>query len=267
MATRRYQAIKINSKRVEHVEDALALEHPLSVSINGESFTLTMQSPGHEKELIRGLLFTEGVIRKKQGELSMEVIERSDENFISKMNVSIDDNDLDHSLINKRNLLSVASCGICGKTELQIPVGEVLTASHGLHAEQITMMFNAMSAAQSSFHESGGSHAAAAFSKQHEMLSIMEDIGRHNAVDKVVGDLLNRGILREAGYLLVSGRVSYEIVVKCFSAGIPFLLAVSAPSSLAVDFAKELGITLAGFCRQDRATIYAHPERVFQMTS
>lgn len=90
----------------------------------------------------------------------------------------------------------------------------------------------------------------------------MEDIGRHNAVDKVVGAILNNGELSSAQYLLVSGRVSYEIVTKCFMAGIPFLLAVSAPSSLAVDFAKELGITLLGFCRDDRATAYAHPERM-----
>lgn len=267
MATRRYQAIKINSDGVKHVEDALALEHPLSVAINGESFTLTMQSPGHEVELIRGLLFTEGVIRKKNGMLKMEIQERSEEDFISKINVLVDESELDKSLINKRNLLSVASCGICGKTELSLPQGEKMGQVHELTADQIQQMFGMMSQAQSSFLESGGSHAASAFSGNHEMLSIMEDIGRHNAVDKVIGDLLNRGILRSAGFLLVSGRVSYEIVVKCFAAGIPFLLAVSAPSSLAVDFAKELGITLLGFCRQDRATVYSHPERIVNSAS
>ena len=94
------------------------------------------------------------------------------------------------------------------------------------------------------------------------MLTVMEDIVRHNAVDKVIGSLLNSGNIKQAQYLLVSGRVSYEIVTKCFIAGIPFLLAVSAPSSLAVDFSKELGITLVGFCRQDRATVYSHPERL-----
>jgi FdhD protein len=94
------------------------------------------------------------------------------------------------------------------------------------------------------------------------MMTMQEDIGRHNAVDKVIGSLLLEGELGNAQFLLVSGRVSYEIVSKCFIAGIPFLLAVSAPSSLAVDFAKELGITLLGFCREDRATVYSHHERM-----
>jgi len=113
-----------------------------------------------------------------------------------------------------------------------------------------------MNKRQSAYLTGGGSHAAALFNHNHLLLELREDIGRHNAVDKVIGALLNRGNLSEANYLLVSGRVSYEIVVKCFAAGIPQLLAVSAPSSLAVDFCKELGITLYGFCREGRFTCY-----------
>jgi FdhD protein len=118
-------------------------------------------------------------------------------------------------------------------------------------------MFECLRGGQVGFELSGGSHAAGAFDKEGKMLVSREDIGRHNAVDKVVGHLLNSGKLKEAKYLLVSGRVSYEIVTKCFTAGIPILAAVSAPSSLAVDFAKELGITLYGFCRENRATRYS----------
>lgn len=262
MATQRYQALKLNTNVVQQVEDALALEHPLSVSINHESFTLTMQTPGHEKELIRGLLFTEGVIKRKSGELNMVITETSETGHISKINVLVPADELDHSLLNKRNLLSVASCGICGKTELQIPPSDKLDAAGTLKFSEINAMFSKMAEAQTAFLESGGSHASAAFSSQHDMLCIHEDIGRHNAVDKVIGHLLHEGALKNAKYLLVSGRVSYEIVVKCFVAGIPFLLAVSAPSSLAVDFAKEFGITLIGFCRSDRATVYSNPQRL-----
>jgi FdhD protein len=118
-----------------------------------------------------------------------------------------------------------------------------------------------MNASQVAFRQSGGTHAAAAFTFQGEMLCSMEDIGRHNAVDKVIGDLILSGRLNQASCLTVSGRVSYEIVIKCFKARIPFLAAVSAPSSLAVDYAKELGITLFAFCREKRATCYSHPYR------
>jgi FdhD protein len=118
-----------------------------------------------------------------------------------------------------------------------------------------------MNALQHSFHQSGGTHAAAAFTIEGELLSSMEDIGRHNAVDKVIGQLLLSKKLEEAACLTVSGRISYEIVVKCFKARIPFLAAVSAPSTLAVDYAEELGITLLAFCRQNRATCYSHTYR------
>ncbi len=260
--TMRYDGICFMSDGNKHVIDALTVEHPLSVSINDEPFTLTMQTPGHEFDLVRGLLFTEGVYKKKSGQLIIDVKEESETGFISKVNVVIPESDLDKSQLNKRNLLSVASCGICGKTELTFPDTAEIKSTAQLNMSFISDMFHTMSAAQTAFMQSGGCHAAATFDREHEMLTIKEDIGRHNAVDKVIGHLLNNSELKNATYLLVSGRVSYEIVSKAFMAGIPFLMAVSAPSSLAVDFAKELGITLLGFCREDRATVYSHPERL-----
>ncbi len=261
--TLKYDALKLKSETAHAVSDALTVEHPLSVSINGEPFTLTMQTPGNEQELVRGLLFTEGIYKKKNAALDIQVTETSDQGFVSKVNVTVDENELDHSQLNKRNLLSVASCGICGKTELAMPSGIRLQVNTSILALQdVQMMFEEMSKVQTAFLTSGGCHAASAFSKEKQMMTIQEDIGRHNAVDKVIGSLLMKKELSNAQYLLVSGRVSYEIVSKCFIAGIPFLLAVSAPSSLAVDFAKELGITLLGFCREDRATVYSHIERM-----
>jgi FdhD protein len=280
MSVRKYEGIKTDGEKVVRVTDHLAVEHPLSISVNAEPFTLTMHTPGHEEDLIRGLLFSEGVYKKREGKLHILITDTSDEDYISRVNVHIAEGDFDKSQINKRNLLSVASCGICGRTELQGYRGEGIGeiekgigergdllcninspkgAFYGSPEEDggLVEMFECLRGGQVGFELSGGSHAAGAFDKDGKMLVSREDIGRHNAVDKVVGHLLNTGKLKEAKYLLVSGRVSYEIVTKCFTAGIPILAAVSAPSSLAVDFAKELGITLYGFCRENRATRYS----------
>ena len=260
MSVRKYEGIKTDGEKVVRVTDHLAVEHPLSISVNAEPFTLTMHTPGHEEDLIRGLLFSEGVYKKREGKLHILITDTSDEDYISRVNVHIAEGDFDKSQINKRNLLSVASCGICGRTELQdfrLEGIGALRQAQGPGEMELMEMFECLRGGQVGFELSGGSHAAGAFDKDGKMLVSREDIGRHNAVDKVVGHLLNTGKLKEAKYLLVSGRVSYEIVTKCFTAGIPILAAVSAPSSLAVDFAKELGITLYGFCRENRATRYS----------
>ena len=128
-------------------------------------------------------------------------------------------------------------------------------------------MFEKMKKKQHDFKQSGGTHAAAAFSIDGELLCTMEDIGRHNAVDKVVGQLIHSKKIKQAKVITVSGRISYEIVIKCFKAQVPFLTAVSAPSSLAVDYAKELGITLFAFCRDERATCYSNAQRTKSVQS
>ena len=252
-----YDGLKISREGSNRVSDELTLEHPLSIRIGGEPFTLTMHTPADEMDLVRGLLFTEGVARKKQGPIAIEIVERSKEGFISVVDVAREEVDMQAAQLNKRSLLSVASCGICGKTELQIPNGKLSEERSALQLEQVEHMFAEMRIKQSDYLIGGGSHAAALFNREHRLLELREDIGRHNAVDKVIGALLNTGKLQDARYMLVSGRVSYEIVVKCFAAGIPNLLAVSAPSTLAVDFCKELGISLYGFCRENRFTCYS----------
>jgi FdhD protein len=173
--------------------------------------------------------------------------------------------------------MSVSSCGICGKTELDTfnkhakPLESSLDSARDdisrgdnekLEPGLISKMFGQMSSSQETFKHSGGSHAAAAFTFDGMLLSVMEDIGRHNAVDKVIGDLILKKQLANTKCMTVSGRISYEIVNKCFSAGIPFLAAVSAPSSLAVDLADQFGITLMGFCRDTKFTVYSHSERI-----
>jgi FdhD protein len=251
-----YQGLRVSDRGSELVGDELTLEHPLSIRIGGEPFTMTMHTPANEVDLVRGILYTEGVVKKKEGPIAMEVVEHTKEGVISAVNVPLEAADLQAAQLNKRSLLSVASCGICGKTELSFPEGRLQKSESILTLEIVSSMFAHMKERQSAYLTGGGSHGAAIFNAQHELLVLREDIGRHNAVDKAIGALLNAGSLSQGRYLLVSGRVSYEIVVKCFAAGIPNLLAVSAPSSLAVDFCKELGIALYGFCREGRFTCY-----------
>lgn len=218
-----------------------------------------MQTPGNEVELVTGLLVGEGIIRRDVVPRIQEIHKTGD--YISHVNVDIPGLDM-AKIINKRSLLSAAACGICGTRELEMIQGEKLDNQSKALSSSVLALFNEMSLGQTAFMESGGSHAASLFSLEGQMLTLKEDVGRHNAVDKVVGDLVIQGTLDQAHFLVVSGRISYEIVAKCFKARTPVLAAVSAPSSLAVDFAKELGITLLAFCRENRFTIYSHPQRI-----
>lgn len=218
-----------------------------------------MQTPGSEVELVTGLLTGEGMIERNHAP-QIEIIHETN-GFVSHVNVELPGLDME-SVINKRSLLSAAACGICGTRELEMIQGEKLDDQSQALSSSVLSMFAEMSKGQTAFQESGGSHAAALFTLEGQLLTLKEDVGRHNAVDKVVGDLSIKGELNRAHFLVVSGRISYEIVAKCFKARIPVLAAVSAPSSLAVDFAKELGITLLAFCRENRFTIYAHPGRI-----
>lgn len=260
MNTRQYQAILSKNNLKDKVEDELTVEEALSISINGSPFTITMRTPGDDDCLVRGILNSEGIIRSGT-EISCEL---SKEDGIGFAKVLIDEPEILKDYTNNRNLLSVSSCGICGTTEL-----EDITKGDAVHLDDksissalIPRLFDRMEREQSTFQRSGGSHAAGLFSKEGSLLSLKEDIGRHNAVDKSIGDLLLQKQHKKAYILTVSGRVSYEIIIKAFKARIPIICSVSAPSSLAVDFAKELGITLIAFCRDDRFTCYSKPERV-----
>lgn len=253
--TRQYEGNKWHKGLHQAVSDALAVEHPLAVFVNDVMFTLTMQTPGDEWPLALGLLFTEGVY-KDENIPAFEARSIKSTEYIDEIRVRIADKLVAQSALNKRNLLSSSSCGICGSTELPILHGSIELDMQFTEI-QISNAFEMMSERQNAFLISGGCHGAAAFDSSLQLLAIKEDIGRHNAVDKLAGQLRLDGQFRKARLLTVSGRVSFEIVYKCFAMGIPYLAAVSAPSSLAVDYCKELGIRLYGFCREDRLTRYA----------
>ena len=259
MQTLTYQALKINKNSHNSIDDILVVEAPLQININNEPYTVVMRTPDNDKELIRGLLFAEDIYKSEES-LIFHLI-KEDNGVPSIININISKNLLGKGYLNKRTLLSVSSCGICGKKELKdIKVdGKKLQQVNPFSSDILHKMQLKMNSFQNTFKISGGSHAAAIFNKNHEFLTIKEDIGRHNAVDKVVGELLIKNSLKNANFLFVSGRVSYEIVSKAFIAKIPIIIAVSACSSLAVDFAKEFGICLIGFTREQKMNIYSNP--------
>lgn len=263
MATRNYQAQKFENQTATKAVDALTVEEALQININKSPFTVSMRTPGDDISLVRGMLHSEGIIKNSNFMPDLILKKDNEEGIVTVVDLSIPEKELGEGYSNSRSLLSVSSCGICGRTELgELSfLGKTIDNDKKIDIAILNSLFNKMNDLQYSFHQSGGTHAAAAFTLNGELLYAMEDIGRHNAVDKVIGKLIRSKRLKSASVLTVSGRVSYEIVIKCFKAGIPFLAAVSAPSSLAVDYAKELGITLFAFCRDQRATCYSNPQR------
>lgn len=258
MQTLLYEGFKKKDTTTEKINDFLVVEAPLEISINQSSFTVVMRTPGNDFELIRGLLHAEDIYRSKVNP-KMAVVSDTP-NAFTKIEVTIPDNMLGNGYMNKRSLLSVSSCGICGKQQLEdfeTPKTKLKNQPQ-INLDKLPEMFAIMSEHQQVFSLTGGSHAAIIFDKNYEFLTLKEDIGRHNAVDKCIGKLIESNQLKAAAFMLVSGRVSYEIITKAFFAKISTIVAVSACSSLAVDYAKEFGICLIGFSRDNKATIYSN---------
>jgi len=257
-----YEAIKTKNNSNNKIVDDLVIEAALQININSEPYTVVMRTPNDDENLIRGLLYAEDIY-KGNAKLVLEIIEEKNNGF-SIINVTISKEILGKGYLNKRTLLSVSSCGICGKQKID----DIEFTGSAIHSEQklalttIKTKYLKMKSAQQLFRTTGGSHATSAFDTHGNLLSIKEDIGRHNALDKVIGDLLKKEKLKKVTCILVSGRVSYEIVSKAFIAKIPIIVAVSACSSLAVDYAKEFGLCLIGFSRNGKATIYANPNYI-----
>ncbi len=221
-----------------------------------------MQTPGNEMELIRGLLFSEKIYQSLTEHPEIIITSYDGAGFIASVNVKVPSHLILKDFAGTRNVISASSCGVCGKTSLDDMGDNRLVNNQKLDPASVKIMFEQVSEKQKAFQQSGGTHAAGAFTMDGEMLAIQEDIGRHNAVDKVIGYLLNNEILDKAKCLTVSGRVSYEIVSKAKAAGIPYLASVSAPSSLAVDASEEAGISLMAFCRNNKLTVYSNPDKV-----
>ena len=249
--------------------DTLAAEEPLEIRVqsSGEeqrSVAVTMRTPGGDFELAVGFLFTEGLIAP--GDVSRVAYcdnlpgEDQQYNVVSVTLTRAFDVDL-----LKRNFYATSSCGVCGKAALDDIEVRCAPVADGpeVTGELLLSLPDALRKAQKVFDRTGGLHAAGLFTPDGELVSVREDVGRHNAVDKVIGEQVLAGRVPLADHLLqVSGRLSFEIVQKAAVAGIPIVSAVSAPSSLAVEAGERFGMTLVGFVRGDRLNVYTRPERV-----
>jgi len=248
------------------VEDALTVEAPLQISVNGDRWTTTMRTPGDDAELVRGLLVTENVLVRSDAPYALTYSRDPETGIVAGADAEIAPGLIAKPVEGRRSSLATSSCGMCGARDardLEVYGPPVrVRATDEFDVTRVHDMMTAMRTVQPTFGASGGSHAAAAFTVDGDMLAVREDIGRHNAVDKVVGALVDAGALDAANVLTVSGRVSYEILFKGYHAGVPYLAAVSAPSSMAVEQAERLGICIMGFCRDNRLTVYSRFDRI-----
>ena len=242
------------------VQDSLAVEEPLEIRIGDTPLTVTMRTPGHDLELAAGFLLTEGIIESADQIAGIHPAQsntspKSNVVHVEVRNASFDADDL------QRNFFAASSCGICGKASIDAIRRRGLRQpdpDFRINPEILCRLPETLRSDQAIFSRTGGLHAAALFDASGNVIAVREDIGRHNAVDKIVGWALLAGHLPLSRHvLLVSGRGGFEIVQKALAAGIPVLASVSAPSSLAVKLARELGLTLVGFLRGRRFVVYS----------
>jgi FdhD protein len=251
--------------------DTLAVEEPLEIHLNGWRWLVTMRTPGADAELVIGMLASEGVIASAAEVTSIVFRRHPDEpDLANVVHVQLDRplSELQERLARNQTLTST-SCGLCGASSVAsiLQRHPAVPAGPTVAAEIIAELPPRLAAAQPTFASTGGLHAAALFSADGELLAAREDVGRHNAVDKVLGWRLRAAPAAATPILLVSGRASFEIVQKALAAAIPIVAAVSAPSSLAVTLAEEAGMTLAGFVRDGRYNVYSGPTRIQAATS
>lgn len=259
------QVMECNDGKAVLVEDYLAAEEPLEMRAGRQSLGVTLRTPGDDQELVAGFLFTEGIISRREQLVALRLPGSAarDRNI---MRVTLDPSVRLAVGGAARRFSAGSACGVCGKasiTQLRRRGLRRPEAASLFDPEMLCQLPPKLRETQAVFGRTGGLHAAALFSTGGELLVLREDIGRHNAVDKVIGWALLEGRLPLSGHvLLVSGRGGFEIVQKALTAGIPLLASVSAPSSLAVQLARELGLTLVGFLRGRRFVIYSGEERI-----
>jgi FdhD protein len=261
--------VAVRGASLEYRADRVVGEEPLEILAAGPGQTpvavaVTMRTPGNEDELAIGFLRTEGliegpeVVRVQAG--NPAEMNQPDDRAIVRLS-----RPFDASIVAERHFVATASCGICGKASLdEVAIKSApLKAGPVVSRSVVLALPDLLRAAQRAFDETGGLHAAGLFTPTGELIAIREDVGRHNALDKLVGSqLLAKAMPLGQRILMVSGRVSFEIIQKAAVAGIPIVCAVSAPSDLAIEAADRLGVTLVGFLRGDGFNVYAHDERI-----
>ena len=269
------RVVRFTGEAREDADDELAREEPLEIRLrharrveSAKAITVTMRTPGHDEELARGFLISEGIVKRAEDITAIQrddaECERPRENTIT---VVLAAHVPPPSLSLERNFFATSSCGVCGKASIAALLAIVPPRAPDddftVPWRTLVTLPNALRAAQASFARTGGLHATALFDAQGTLVVAREDVGRHNAFDKAVGERSAVGALPLSRHIaLVSGRASFELVQKALMAGISILCAVGAPSSLAVDLARDMGMTLVGFLRGERCNVYAGESRV-----
>ena len=256
MAAPPYSISRVDVVRVPEGDphDVVAVEEPLEIRIGGAPVAVTMRTPGHDEELALGFALSEG-LRPRAARVPDDLAANT---------VELDAPELDAKRL-QRSFYTSSSCGVCGKGALEAVAVEAPRVESDLRAraDVVSLLPGRLRAAQAAFAATGGLHATGLFDEHGELLVLREDVGRHNAMDKVIGRaFLDRRLPLTHGILCVSGRLSFELVQKAAVAGCPLLVAVGAPSSLAVELARDRGVTLCGFVRDGRLNVYSEPWRI-----
>ena len=273
----KYNVIKLRENNAEEIKDSVSVEEPLEMNlkfkINGkwhtENLSITMRTPGNDEDLISGFLFNERIILNID---EIENIEKKGEkvgdyNIQNKIEVTINNSkNIDIGKF-KRNFLTNSSCGVCGKTSLdtvEVIKNEKLDMSFPkINKKTILKSPELLRSNQSEFSKTGGIHASGLMDKNGEVVAVREDVGRHNALDKLIGHVLKNKIIKpENQFIACSGRLNFELVQKALMSNIGLMAGVGAPTSLAIDLAKRFDMTLVGFVKSDRFNIYSNKERI-----
>ncbi len=240
-------------------EDAVAVEEPLEIRVEGHSIAVTMRTPGHDRELAAGFLLSEGIISSAADVFEISTCPSASAGNV--VDVVLAAPELFDVKKFTRHVFTSSSCGLCGKATIEstlVPFPPLPQPTQDLPLEMILTLPERLREQQTNFQSTGGIHASALFDRSGNLLLLHEDVGRHNALDKVLGACLLKGLLPLTDYiLLLSGRISFELMQKSLAAGIPIIAAVGAPSSLAVEFAHQSGQALIGFIRDGRCNLYA----------
>ncbi len=253
-----------NGRATGEADDVLAAEEPLEIRVEGRSIAVVMRTPGHDRELAAGFLLTEGVIKSAKDFFDIATCVEGNGNAVDVALARPGAVDLEKLT---RHVFTSSSCGICSQTSIDavLRVRKPLADRVRISAGTLLALPARLSAQQTAFHTTGGLHACALFDRAGKLLALREDVGRHNALDKLIGwALLEKRTPLRGHIALLSGRASFEMMQKSHAAGIPVVAAISAPSSLAVEFARTSGQTLAGFVRGGSMNVYAGAQRIVE---
>ncbi|MBC8308202.1 MAG: formate dehydrogenase accessory sulfurtransferase FdhD [Pelagibacterales bacterium] len=273
----KYKVLKYRSNNTNEIEDSISIEEPLEITIkfkNKETWTentisITMRTPGNDEDLVRGFLFNERIIEKIEYIDKIESVGENVGQYNLKNKIIATINNSENIDIDKikRNFLTNSSCGVCGKTSLDsleiIKKDKIVKFLPKIEHEIIMKSPTTLRENQSEFSKTGGIHASGLFSDKGDVVAIKEDVGRHNALDKLIGYVLEKKLLNSSNqFVTCSGRLNFELVQKALMSNIGVLIGVGAPTSLAIDLANKFDMTLVGFVKQDSFNIYSNKERI-----